>query len=111
MKTTEEKNRMIAEFMEVETTDYKYKENAKHISELKYHTSWSWLMPVLEKISKTKTIKYDWNFTYTIKPDAVFIFASAIEIISEGYVTENISHIQTTYNCVIQFIEWYNENK
>ena len=54
----EKNNKLIAEFMGVDfherstmsvvSRQVKYQ---PHISELKYHTSWDWLMPVLKKIN------------------------------------------------------------
>ena len=52
-------NKLIAEFMELETPDGVYFEyltkdgersKLTHFMLLKYHLSWDWLMPVIEKI-------------------------------------------------------------
>jgi len=53
-KTQEENNRMIAEFMNCVIVGEFVKridnENSNLISELRYHDSWDWLMPVVGKI-------------------------------------------------------------
>tara|TARA_R100000734_G_C3303357_1_gene93875 strand:+ start:497 stop:757 length:261 start_codon:yes stop_codon:yes gene_type:complete len=43
-----ESNKLIAEFMGVDQVDIDYAFN-EH-GQLKYHLSWDWLMPVIEKI-------------------------------------------------------------
>jgi hypothetical protein len=80
-------NKLIAEFMELETSDGCY---FKHLTKkgnielthhilLQYHTSWDWLMPVAEKI-------------YSIDADVDFF--------------KNIS-LEDTYKAVIEFIKNY----
>ena len=114
MKTIEEKNRLIAEFMGYEPikkmlpTPDKYgnlftKEFTVfqiepirddgiinfHIDfELKFHTSWDWLMPVVDKIEQT-------------------IGGVPQELLHLSLFSEHIE----VYNAVVQFIEWYNEQK
>ena len=44
----QEANKLIAEFMG---------DIYRHTSEDKYHASWDWLMPVIDKV---KSIDYDW---------------------------------------------------
>lgn len=58
----------------------------------KYHTSWDWLMPVVEKI---KTDTYE-NFAL-----------EAIKV-SPAY-TLHTCDIQAVYTAVISFINWYNQ--
>ena len=54
----EENNKLILEFMGctnpfndiTDATLYKIEQGTFEINELKYHTSWDWLMPVINKI-------------------------------------------------------------
>jgi len=84
-----ENNKLIAEFMglvESSISDKYWTEKSKEgfgqgeLFELQYHTSWDWLMPVVEKI-------------YSIDADVDFF--------------KNIS-LEATYKAVIEFIKWYN---
>lgn len=116
MKTTEQNNRLIAEFMDVPTestiinfaqpdgytrakTVTAYQIESKRTDEfsnltfdfqLKYHTSWDWLMPVVFKICEMKDAE-----------------AHRRHIVCMS-IRKDISF---TYNAVVEFIEWYNENK
>ncbi len=53
MKNIEENNKLIAEFMNVDHVDID--QAYEDYGELKYHTSWDWLMPVVEKIESLET--------------------------------------------------------
>lgn len=59
---------------------------------VQYHTSWDWLMPVVQKI-----LNREQTF-----PDSYTLW------VSDSLQSANIS---TVYNAVIQFIQWYNENQ
>ncbi len=95
MKTIEQKNRMIAEFIGKEIYQYHH--------ESFYHSSWDWLMPVVEKIEN-----YNSGSTLVIIEDerCHLDTQNNFEIDSVGH-----TKIEATYNAVVQFIEWYNENK
>jgi hypothetical protein len=61
---------------------------------LRYHSSWDWLMPVLKKIDESEVeLNEDSNL---------------IGDITHGLVSIDI---QMTFEAVIEFIKWYNENK
>lgn len=106
MKTTEEKNRMIAEFMggkdqsrligganEIlfESPSYGGSKTSKvytPFSNLKYHTSWDWLMPVVEEIDH---LEYE---------------SERLEKIDNAIKTRQIIAV---HEAVVEFIEWYYE--
>ena len=108
-----ENNKLIAEFMGLEVL---YRPNSNgfieisdtelcDVDDLIYHTSWNWLMPVVEKI---EDLGYD-----------VIIRQGTCEIRGEdvnGMEYDNFKcfdagkHI-TTYSAVVEFIKWHNKNK
>lgn len=81
----------------------------------KFHSSWDWLMPVVEKIEETH------HTNMMAKPNG-FIF-----LITSGNIDNPMSikyfkgspgnpdtaktKIEATYNAVTDFIKWYNLNK
>ena len=99
-------NKLIAEFMG-HKTDWGFKKdsilympqgegNSTNNSvvipykKLQYHTSWDWLMPVVQKVSS---------------------------LCDEPYELDNMKHalltgdIESVYDDVVEFIKWYNQNK
>ncbi|MDC7249500.1 MAG: hypothetical protein PQJ49_06265 [Sphaerochaetaceae bacterium] len=59
------------------------------LTDASYHTSWDWLMPVIETILD-KAVELDDLERYSV-------------------VLDNIPYIEQTYDAVIEFIDWYNE--
>ena len=118
-----ENNKLIAEFMgfiadksfEVKLVDgintsyYYYKDDVMCLPEtMRYNSSWNWLMEVVEKIESLPTMKDNGNFFFEIHQDSVTVFNSTrmdiiIEVIGQG------SRINNTYQAVIEFIQWYNQ--
>jgi len=93
MKTTEG-NKLIAEFMNATKP---LLEHASNISGYDYHSSWDWLMPVVEKV----TDQHDQN-TY-------FYAGHIFDKIKDELYSANING---TWSAVVEFIEWYNnQNK
>ena len=66
------------------------------ISILKFHSSWDWLMPVVEKC-----YQLDEYYIYKTETTRQF-YDSGIELKTE---------ITSVYNDVIDFLNWYNKNK
>lgn len=87
LKTIEANNEMIAEFMNVDKVDIDTWLETE--SNLLYHKSWDWLMPVVVKI-KGMNIEDEEMFN---------------EI--DFYATSSIENL---YSAVVRFIEWVNEN-
>lgn len=110
---TIENNKLIAEFMGGKPKDGKYWFIPYHclvnmdtieigngrIS--KYHTSWDWLMPVVEKI---------WNIIGN--RSSLFYFEVDEEFTIYGKEKPSMdSNKSNCYLAVVEFIKWYNENK
>lgn len=107
MKTTES-NKLIAEFMGARfrhlenidvhqynfgRTDGSWKTN----KDMKYHSSWDWLMPVVRKIvelccDETNDDLFESDY-----------YTSILETVS-------LAIIEDAYKVVVEFIKWYNEN-
>lgn len=97
--------------------------------EMKYHSSWDWLMPVVEKIENisigrfAKQIKMDdcapidGYFWFKTSKDIIRIYANVyywnpeydIEGLTQNF--EGDTKIEATYKAVIEFIKWYNQQK
>lgn len=118
--TTEEMNRVIAEFMGAELdgdnwhiTGREWTVSAKRFpGNLHYHTSWDWLMPVVEKIAQ---MEYAFNL-FTERSSAVSIHNGvgmighmSIPFIHIDKSREGWTLMQMTYEAVYQFIIWYNQ--
>ncbi len=105
-----EGNKLIAEFMEVKigVDTYMYRPGVTDLlreDHLSYHSSWDWLMPVVEKIAG--------NFDVTIS--SVGLWVTYIDRIDTKWEDKHIGDmgghkpIVNTWKAVVQFIEWYNK--
>ena len=68
-----------------------------NLSDLEFHSSWDWLIPVIDKIySMNEYIKYQDYMN---------------NIICDGGICINTKFIGITFSDVVEFIKWYNTNK
>ena len=124
MKTNEtlEGNKLIAEFMITQKPSDDFCVNWKDkigfsvfmngksktylYSKLKFHSSWDWLMPVVEKID---------NFGVNVIVGRMFCDIKYIDPLnpSKEFEIRIASGVKmnAVYGAVIEFIKWYNENK
>lgn len=113
-----EGNKLIAEFDGWILTDefpdknrtYTKNGNIELDTTFKYHTSWDWLMPVVDKIEKKGCII---EISYSI------VCMCRICIIGKKYekafniINDNkggIQPISAVYKSIVEFIKWYNQN-
>jgi len=117
MKTTTENNKIIAAFMGLSyCTKHQYEgwyKNAEFnericdFDGLKYHSSWDWLMPVVEKICRTEIVQDD-DFTeyfYTRTFGMVNSTTGGIMVrINRCIVFEAATLIEATYLAVTHYL-------
>lgn len=120
MNTTEN-NKLIAEFMGMQLghpdknkTRWKndwfeklivdgneFESGARH-THLQFHSSWSWLMPVVQKIKDTPTYGSTDGIDFVLTCDLTKEKLLNISLYSD---------INEVYNAVVEFIKYYNEEK
>lgn len=102
---TVEGNKLIAEFMGWQHhADEDFDEY--EMNNLTYHKSWSWLMPVVEKIQKWYDESGD--LYYEMRLEVIEKNEQDPLTIIEMRITESIKEV---WAAVIQFITWYNTTK
>lgn len=72
--------------------------NITDVADLKYHTSWDWLMPVVEKIEDNGAVTVIKN-------------GCKIETLDNEFTTCGETTLISVYAAVVQFINWYNEQQ
>ena len=76
------------------------------LEHLQYHTSWDWLMPVVEKI---ETLGYTFEKNYQrVDKDWQSLIVKGNDILYQEFNTD--SRIACHY-VVVEFIKWHNLNK
>lgn len=103
MKETIEGNKLIAEFMgwEYNSTGFWEETIFDFHKELKFHSSWDWLMPVVEKI---------WMIIEN--RESLFYFNTEFDTEKEHTVYSSRYTGNNKEDCwlaVIEFIKWYNK--
>ena len=87
-------NVLIAEFMGMED----YQEMGEYVTP-RYHTSWDWLMPVVEKIESLGIISFEKNLQE--EGDYQALFTKGDDILICYYADTSI---EATYQAVVEFI-------
>lgn len=104
----QEGNKLIADFMGVKF-DIHGEITGKHgviVKGSRYHSSWDWLMPVVEKIEQilpddsVVTIEYKDCYIPVLEDDDSFTIQG-----------NGLTKIEAVYNAVVEFIKWYNIQK
>ena len=113
----ETNNKLIAEFIgykeyvnEGAIQLYIKDKVVKSIGQLDFHSDWSWLMQVVEKIESLTDINSNGCFVLleSIGFNAKFIFDDGTRILKDS---KGETKIEAVYNACVEFIKWYNENK
>ncbi len=104
-----ENNKLIAEFMGNIIRDnivYFPMLQECTFDELEYHTSWDWLMHVVETINTMDDFNYSVsiNYHYTSITDNNTLY-DIVDVDADGDTKKGC------YKAVVKFIKWYNESK
>ncbi len=107
---TQENNKIIAEFMGIIPNEAGVYHVSKHkgysLENLLYHTSWDWLMPVVEKIER---LNYDFQIGGGIGVARIVdVGLDRTEVMREIEVSYP-TKLEATYNAVVEFINQYNK--
>ena len=135
---TEQNNRLIAEFMGAKpckqhpnnqlflTIKDNKNPSLQYWHLLKYHKSWDWLMPVIDKIESLDIRGNDYDFPkvkFLGDHIEIFIYATYrsdyiywkpwIDLRGNlhNHPKQYNSKIEAVYAAIIEFIEWYNEHQ
>ena len=114
-------NLLIAEFMGGKLVDKLYPRDKqiirlptgnKYVDSLKYHSSWDWLMPVVERI---EAIGYDSRIMGNDSDSGFlcdFVDMENTEAACVlGYKHNGSTKIKVVYQACVEFIAWLNSNK
>lgn len=100
-----EGNKLIAEFMgrnkAFDPRDKIYQ----------YHSSWDWLMPVVEKIETIRNKNGDYIFSIDTGRDYCLIYHNDFIQRTISVKSFSGSKIKSVWLAVVEFIKWYNSNK
>jgi hypothetical protein len=100
-----ESNKMIAEFMGlwvIQLPETRFSEDQVWAEDLKYHTSWYWLMPVVDKIRGM-----GYRVDISIGVDCSVHIRKIGQTTGPNIVAYSES-LQAVYTAVVQFITWFN---
>jgi hypothetical protein len=89
-------NKLIAEFMGEVCGEMTIQNKKGSWDFTEYHSSWDWLMPVVEKIDEKCPQHPDFEDADTGRPCTIFD------------ATSSPWKIENTYKTIIEYIEWYN---
>jgi len=100
-----ESNIIIAKFLDYPEEAYPNPE-----IDLEYHSNWGWLMSVINKIEDIKG-EDGYMFSIDMGRDFTIVCFNSLtrKPICAGSVIDN--KLESAYEAVVKFINWYNEKK
>jgi hypothetical protein len=121
MQDTLKNNILIAEFMGMQKTAIGWYDNEEVLKlpytsdntfdELLFHKSWDWLIPVVEEIGLRRfSDKRLMGIVTMYSTNRTAIQCYKNEELIQTIDEMDVAGITSTYNAVVRYIEWYNEN-
>ena len=89
---------------------YKFNNEVYTFYQLKYNTSWEWLMPVVEKI---ENITLGNSYLYSFEMGKDWCTITTNDFTPEIIVSKSVANDKKTsiWSCVVEFIKLYNIKK
>lgn len=109
-----EGNKLIAEFMGMEfhtinnITGVTIDGVLGGLEKLQYHTSWDWLMPVVEKINLDRRVE---EVSISMGKTRIWFKRELMKPYIQYPVNPHYDTITQCFLTAVEFIKWYNENK
>ena len=107
-------NKLIAEFMGIPSYKqgrylmFEYADNNHRTEQdLAYHTSWDWLMPVVEKIEEDDEI----DVNILLNGTRIFKWRTDTDIVNNVAQISFDKKIEHVYDAVVEFIKEYNDEQ
>jgi len=121
---TMENNKLILEFLNTDVNNDGTYELAKFgtirpngefktsftAEQTKFNKDWNWLMEVVDKIESTRDEENNGFFYVEIYTTLCIIFNNG-NYLNEIVSAEGKTKLEATYKAVVEFINYYNENK
>ena len=111
MQNTTESNKIIAAFIGFKLYEhfgaFMTESGNVQFYKAKYHKSWDWLMPVIDKI---ESLGYGTEL-YCSKRDGYFFSIGKYGSTTALHDSQSESRIECVYNAVVEFITEYNKTK
>lgn len=106
-------NQLIAKFMglPLQKMEYQYNESFKVDIHYNYNGSWDELMKVIDKIEQSNFADYDFNYNITGDGVCISKFDDGSGIIANRANKWGESKLKASWECVIEFINWYNQER
>lgn len=105
-------NKLIAEFMGIPSYKqgrylmFEYADNNHRTEQdLAYHTSWDWLMPVVEKIEEDDEV----DVNILLNGTRIFKWRTDTDIVNNVAQISFDKKIEHVYDAVVEFIKEYNK--
>lgn len=105
-------NKLIAEFYYKDAVLQPKTCEGSIVSWGNYHTSWDWLMPVVEKIERLDLSFMAKNYSWYLGDVARFYMLHKRCMVNVGNLTlanifQTDRRLENTWYCVVGFIRWY----
>ena len=78
---------------------------------LRYHLSWDWLMPVIEKLNTNHAIIFEYTISLIPICKVMFVPKNDIHLHFVSNESNNITGLEAVFSQVVKFLKWHNAQK